>query len=228
MPTSKIGEMQSSDKYGKLPAVVGNYCLSEDVEMMFVQYLPIKLKGQFFFQLDERLSPFRRILYAAKLDYCVLYGIEEFENSYVYLTLKSMYQSPNNSFNREGWHSDGFLTNDINYIWSDKNPTIFCKGDFDLTLDDTISLDEMRQQAHSKETVEFNNGDLLRLDQFNIHKVGNCKQSGIRNFLKISISKDQYNLKGNAHNYKLNYKWDMIDRKIERNIPQQPNYDKSR
>lgn len=45
---------------------------------------------------------------------------------------------PNCSFNRMGYHSDGFLTDDINYIWCDNNPTIFNISAFNLTLDENL------------------------------------------------------------------------------------------
>jgi len=42
----------------------------------------------------------------------------------------------------------------------------------------------------------------------------------MRTFVKISFSKDKYDLIGNSHNYEMDYKWDMKERKEERNIPQ--------
>jgi hypothetical protein len=42
----------------------------------------------------------------------------------------------------------------------------------------------------------------------------------MRAFLKVSISKDKYDLIGNSHNYLLDYDWQMKERKQERNIPQ--------
>ena len=48
------------------------------------------------------------------------YGRYRFLDSYMYLTVKRQYQSKSKLFNRPGYHSDGFLTDDINYIWSDK------------------------------------------------------------------------------------------------------------
>jgi hypothetical protein len=131
-----------------------------------------------------------------------------------------MYQMPNCSFNRMGWHSDGFLTDDINYIWCDKYPTIFNKSNFILSPDDTLSIQEMEMQADPLNDVTYNENQLIRLDQFNIHKVAPVKSGGMRTFLKVSISKDKYDLIGNSHNYLLNYDWKMKQRKEQRNIPQ--------
>ena len=119
-----------------------------------------------------------------------------------------------------GWHSDGFLTDDINYVWCDKYPTIFNKTDFDLPLDDLLSMEEMDKQAMPFNDVQYNDNQLLRLTQFNIHKVAPITKGGMRAFLKVSISKDKYDLIGNSHNYLLDYDWQMKERKQERNIPQ--------
>ena len=105
-------------------------------------------------------------------------------------------------------------------MWCDKYPTIFNKTDFDLPLDDLLSMEEMDKQAMPFNDVQYNDKQLLRLTQFNIHKVAPITKGGMRAFLKVSISKDKYDLIGNSHNYLLDYDWQMKERKQERNIPQ--------
>lgn len=85
---------------------------------------------------------------------------------------------------------------------------------------DNISLLEMKKQASPFNDVTYKENELLRLNQFNIHKVANVTDEGMRSFLKVSISKDKYDLIGNSHNYLLDYNWEMKERKQERNIPQ--------
>ncbi len=131
-----------------------------------------------------------------------------------------MYQVNGCSFNRKGYHSDGFLTNDINYVWCDKNPTVFNYSPFKLTLDDTISMKEMEEQANEEAIEIYPENSLLRLDQYNIHKVSENKGLVLRTFVKVSFSTDKYDLKGNSKNHLLDYNWNMRDRKKERNIPQ--------
>jgi len=206
-------------KYGQLPTELGIFEV-ECKEMMFYQYLPIKMPNETQPIYEERLSCFDKLIGAICCDYIGEFGLDNYINSHVYLTAKSLYQMPNCSFNRMGWHSDGFLTDDINYIWCDKYPTIFNKTDFDLPLDDILSIEEMEKQAISFNDVVYKENQLLRLNQFNIHKVSPIKQGCMRTFLKISISKDRYDLIGNSHNYLLNYDWEMKERKPERNIPQ--------
>lgn len=208
--------------YGKHPKELGLFecdCL----EMLFYQYLPIKLIGQAEPKMEERLKCFSEIIGAACCNFIGIFGLDRYVNSYVYVTAKCMFQKSGYSFNREGYHSDGFMTEDINYVWCDKQPTVFNSTKFILSQDDCLSLTEMEIQA--KEENEFTHAEntLLRLDQFNIHKVAEIKDIGLRTFLKVSISKDRYDLKGNSHNYLLDYDWQMKTRKIERNIPQSLN-----
>ena len=210
------------NNYGQLPKVIGEYNISCD-EMLYYQYLPIKLKNQIKPVFEERLNCFNSIIGAACCDFIGEYGLDLYNDSYIYLTAKKMYQSNGCSFNRHGYHSDGFMTEDINYIWCDNNPTIFNYTQFNLSLDDKKSLIEMQKQADDKKTKVYNINTLLRLDQYNIHKVNDNKSLCLRTFAKISFSKDKYDLIGNSNNYLLDYKWNMRSRNIDRNIPQKLN-----
>ena len=182
-------------------------------------YLPIKFPGAHELVFEERLNVFGQIIGASCCDFVADFGLDRYIDSYVYVTAKHMYQK-DCAFNRPGYHSDSFLTEDISYIWSDSQPTIFNSGPFLLSQNDQISLDEMESQAKIKNEVTYPNGSLLRLNQFVIHKVG-APITGNRAFLKICISKDKYDLVGNSHNYKLDYNWPMRPRSPERNIPQE-------
>lgn len=205
--------------YGDLPKKVCELKV-ECNEMMFYQYFPIKLLRSTEMVLEDRLLPFHKLLTIVIEDFISEYGIEKYINNYVYLTAKYQYQTKNCSYNREGWHSDGFLTDDINYIWSDINPTVFNYSDFKLTPDDRISLMEMNNLAEPLKDFTFPNETILRLNQFNIHKVSDTPDEGMRTFVKVSFSKDKYDLIGNSHNYNLDYNWEMKKRSISRNIPQ--------
>lgn len=207
-------------RYGELPQWLGEIEV-KNIEMMFSQYLPIKLVGSNTMAYEPRFRCFRHIINVACNDFIKEFGVERYRDSFVYLTAKNLYQSTTgSSFNRPGWHSDGFLTEDMNYIWSDKFPTIFNCSNFNLTLDDKVSLREMQEQYDSDNNITYPNNSLLKLNQFNIHRVGHISDSGMRAFVKVSISKDKYDLKGNSHNYLLDYDWKMREREQERNIPQ--------
>jgi len=209
-------------KYGELPKVLDEINV-ECLEMMFYQYLPIKMIGESKPEVEQRLSFLKDIIGCVCCHFVAEYGLDKYIESYCYLTVKHQYQNKEKTFNRQGYHSDGFLTDDINYIWSDKSPTIFNFSDFKLTLDDKVSLSEMEEQAMPFNEKTFPNKTLLRLNQFNIHKVNENQDEGMRTFIKISFSKDKYDLIGNSHNYELDYNWQMKERSKERNIPQSVN-----
>jgi len=204
--------------YGMLPVDIGEVNVFP-TEMMFYQYLPIKMAGDLTTTIEQRLKFIEPILNVVMWDFSDIKGLIRYRWNYMYLTIKYMYQIGGCSFNRSGWHSDGFMTDDINYIWYDSAPTIFNTSKFNLTQDDILSMKEMDEQALPENDVVFPEKHLLRLDQFNIHKV-NTDYSGMRLFVKVSFSKEKYDLEGNSHNYLMDYDWQMRPRSIERNVPQ--------
>ncbi len=209
-------------RYGQLPRTLGHVDV-DCPEMLFYQYLPYKLAGQASVvkgNLEPRLQFLYTLLGQINCDFIANNGLTKWHDCYAYLTIKKMYQMPGCSFNREGWHSDGFMTDDVNYIWSDKFATIFNDGEFNLTQNDKLSLGEMEAQAKEENNIVFPNCALLCLDQYNIHKVAEIPFPAMRTFIKVSFSRDKYDLLGNSHNYELDYNWEMKTRKAERNIPQ--------
>lgn len=206
--------------YGALPVVIGEPIEVNCREFMFYQYLPVKLTGGTNITRENRLACFDAIIGAACCDYIGFRGLDAFVASYVYVTAKHMYQAPGCSFNRPGWHADGFLTDDINYVWCDCAPTIFNSSRFELTPDDEISMREMEDQAVPRLSKVYPDNTLLRLDQYCIHRVADMPMPLVRTFAKVSISRDRYDLIGNSHNHLLQYDWPMRPRAITRNPPQ--------
>jgi hypothetical protein len=205
-------------KYGELPLSLGIVDTTCE-EMMFYQYLPVKLRGKYEVVREPRLAPFDGLIGKCSCDYIGVFGLNSFVDAFAYLTVKHLYQPAGVSFNRMGYHSDGFMTDDINYIWSNRDPTVFNTSQYALTMHHEYSLSEMDQQSMTEKEVHFQNKELLRLNQFNIHKVADVTTAGMRTFFKMSFSKDKYNLIGNAHNHNLNYKWEMQPRAETRNHP---------
>lgn len=195
---------------------------AECSEFMFYQYMPIKLAGAAGVQhsVEPRLKCFEELIGAACCDYVGFRGLDEFVRSYVYVTAKHGRNAPTCLLNRPGWHSDGFMTDDINYIWSDRTPTEFNMSAFRLTQDDEVSMEEMREQADHANNLTHDPMTLLRLDQYCIHRAAEPSNVELRTFLKISFSRDKYDLIGNSHNYLLEYDWPMRPRGLVRNIPQ--------
>lgn len=206
-------------RYGELPKDLGQF-QAECKELMFYQYLPIKMAHSNLVDYEDRLQCFSKLIEVITCNFIQKFGYGAYDANYIYITAKYGYQMPGCSFNRMGYHSDGFMTDDINYIWCDKNPTIFNHSRFELTMNDLLSLREMENQALSRNEFSFPEHTLIRLNQFNIHKVAEVKEGGMRTFLKVSFSQDKYDLIGNSHNYLLDYQWDMKPRGTNRNIPQ--------
>lgn len=203
------------DRYGALPECIESVEMDlDDEEMCFVQYLPVRLPLQKVSHiLPDNLSWCSYLVEKASLTEAIYKGNTW---KYVYLTVKRLYGTGN----REGWHCDGFGTDDINYIWYDNHPTEFYPLEMKLPWCHKESMKKMDTEIDDRCTmVEYPCNMLIRMDQSSIHRVSKKPFSGLRTFVKISFSNEKYNLKGNAHNYLLDYKWDMIQRNKERNHP---------
>lgn len=177
-------------------------------EMMFVQYMPVKMP-----LTDVRL-PSNLQCFARLFDF-----VHRAQEDFVYLTAKRMYVSPDRPFNRPGWHADGFGTNDVNYIWCDSAPTEFCVQQFDLSDDCDESMAQMEAQARPENVRTYGAHWLLELNSRVVHRPAPNPPAGLRTFAKISVSRDRYDLAGNAHNYLFDYDWPMKERRVARNHP---------
>ncbi len=207
--------------YGAPPKVLGTIEFDTS-EMMFWLYCSVKLPGNYSFTIPDNLKKFAELLVRVRDD---AIQVRDWNDSYVYLSAKTLYVSPGNPGNRLGWHSDGFLTNDLNYIWSDRNPTLFCEPGVRLhfAADHTEALEEMNVLGELWRDVgkanTYPEKTLLRLDQTVLHAVNPEVTPGVRTFLKVSISDKPYALKGNSINHALNHPAPVEDRQVERNCP---------
>jgi len=201
----------------ELPKVISTVDLKV-TESMFWLYLPIKMAGNRTVRLPEQLKQFKPILEATVFDHSVL-DPKTFFNNYIYITAKHMLVNPDFWGNRGGAHCDGFLTNDINWIWYDENPTLFNSGKFEVTPDHTKSLKEFEEQWNYKNEVTYPVKTILELNPNVVHKVSPVSRYFMRTFVKISMSTEKYNLIGNSHNYLFDYNWEMFDRSEVRNNP---------
>lgn len=204
--------------YGALPKDLGPIKV-EIPEVMYYLYLPIKLAGHEGITLPKSLKPLSELLLAVQLD-VVDSGRRNWHEQYVYVTVKKMFVGNGVTPNRPGWHADGFGTDDLNYIWYDSVPTLFNTSVFDVSSDHVESLAQFEKQARDVNNVEFPCGNLLRLDPCVVHRVGDTPVDQVmRTFVKVSVSKDKYNLKDNSINHELGYKWRLHDRAVIRNDP---------
>jgi hypothetical protein len=215
--------------YGELPVDLGEFPIHWD-ESCFYLYLPIKMAGDNPFnqiRIPERLLSFKPLVDVVinRLTWFPTLSVRDrlpkykfVRERYIYLTVKHMLVNPDFWGNRGGAHTDGFGTDDMNWIWYDENPTEFCGGEFNITPDHNKSLEEFEEQWNYKNQVTYPNKHLLELTPFVVHRVARVTRYMMRTFVKISLSEHQYNLTGNSHNYLFDYKWEMHDRQAVRNM----------
>lgn len=212
--------------YGNAPEVVKENVEVDSTEMMYYLYLPVKLAGQtsYWVNVEERLKPFTGLVLDCMQDFVDrrLDGDDYALNQYnVYLSVSRLFVPAGKAPNRPGWHSDGFMSDDVSYIWYDSHPTIFNISHFELSQDHKASIQEMTEQADPENNITFPCNTILFLDQSVIHKVNeDITEDGVRTFVKVTISKDKFDLKGNSHNYELAYFWPERERDLDRNQPQ--------
>lgn len=216
----------STVPYGNPPKVLRSFDLKPSEHMIYL-YLPIQMKGAWPFDycgypfLPQNLSFIIPLLEAIRKD-----QEYELDDKYIYVTAKTQWVEPGAPGNRPGWHADGYGSGgDLNYIWYDMNPTEFAVMPFKMIPDDDFkSMAEMERQINSIERWgedtcirTYPNKTLLRLDESVVHRVNPVPEAGLRTFIKVSVSRHKYNLKGNSHNYLFHYDWEMHDRKDVRN-----------
>lgn len=175
-------------------------------------YMPIKMNDNPLIYLPDSFQFLRRLIFNSLISY-------EFKDNYVYLSYECSWVNAGVPQKRPGIHADGFMTEDINYIWYDKDPTIFYDQEFHIIKDHRISMEQFEKQADESKTFTHPVNTLLRLTERVPHKVAVPTESGIRQFFKLSISKDKYNLKGNTKNPLIDYNWEMHERSLVRNHP---------
>lgn len=198
--------------YGKLPDDLGLIDISP-VEMMFWLYCPISTP-ELATVLPDNLVQFRPIVDAVISD-----DPDRYCDSYVYLTAKTLFVSGDYIGNRPGWHSDGFGTDDVNYVWADRAPTVFIEGAFGLPDDCDDAMKMMEALAMQTPHVHFNDKHLLKLTPEVIHRSPVNFAPGMRTFVKVSVSRHRYNLIGNSANHGLAETWPLLPRLPERNHP---------
>lgn len=211
--------------YGSEPIEIASDVIIDNSEMYFYQYLPVKLKHQSSdYTLPKRLERVEDLLIRCCNDFFHSICKEDlnvYDEHYIYLTAKCLYIKGGENLNRMGWHCDGFMSEDINYIWSDQIPTEYVTGEYYLEQDHQKSIDQMNRLFYHSEPLKCKPNSIYRLDETVIHRCdyNRSKEAVLRHFVKISFSKEKYNLKGNSRNYLLDYDWEMKDRGLGRNHP---------
>lgn len=202
--------------YGTAPIDLGLIDL-DPKEMLFWLYCPIKLANSYNIYIPDNLLQFQPIVDAVMADV----DVSRWHRDYVYLTAKNVWTTPDNTAQRPGWHCDGFMTDDLNYIWQDREPTLFWEEPelVELAQDHTESMHAMETFARlfPEKQRTYPLKHLLRLDQTVIHRVADFSGAGMRAFVKVSVSQHPFNLVGNSINHQLAPDWHYAHRSAERN-----------
>ena len=189
----------------KPPCVVANYDVS-GLEFCNIVYMCVKQAGSSEYQIPENI---RDLIEQIIPD---IYSLSpnlynDDWTKYCYVTIKKMFIQPHTLGNREGWHIDGFKSDQENFIWSDSDavPTEVSLGDFELTNDHNKSLTEMLEQSCNNFNLQLESNRLYMLDQECVHRptLNKTNTSVLRTFIKVTYSKELFNCIGNAWNYKL-------------------------
>lgn len=200
--------------YGLPPNRLGSFDLEWD-EYMHFMYLPVVMPGIADVRLPERIRFVQPLI--DKVWRC--FGWKP--SDHVYVTVKRGFATPGNPLNRPGWHADGFGSDDANFIWTDRYPTLFAEQDFVGISDDHIlSIEQFSEQLQPERIRTYPDRTLLALDSRVVHAAPEIPApGGERGFVKISVSPNRYNLRGNSHNYLFDYAWKMWSREELRNDP---------
>lgn len=183
-----------------------NYIECNNEEFMFWLYCPVKIKGMDEIVIPDTLKKWKGVLDASLKDFKTRGG--DLLNSYVYLTAKSLVVTPESLGQRGGWHLDGFLTCDTNYIWSDVNTTTFTNYEPVVTSSHSESLIELERldKVMSDFSYRASPNTLYRLDSKVVHKPSKPDRPMFRNFVKVSISDKEYSHSGSSVNHSLGVK----------------------
>jgi hypothetical protein len=182
-------------------------------EMCFVQYMPISVPGTSMLFIPKNLEWVAPITNLIRFD-------DEWKNHYVYLTAKHLWVDSDNPGNRKGWHIDGYLSDDVNWVWCDRNPTEYVPYLDSQEFDEEHigSLAQMHILASRSTVHEIPVNTVVDMER-TVHRVKENILPGMRTFVKLSFSKHKYNLQGNAINPCLDLGWKMYPREEGRNHP---------
>ena len=193
---------------------------TESLEFCNIVYMCIKQAGSSEYSIPDNL---KELVHSVICDIYTL-NPKLYDNDwtkYCYLTIKKMYVQPNSYGNREGFHIDGFLSDQENFIWSDceETPTEVSIGKFELSKSHETSLTEMVIQASYNFTEQLKPLHLYDMNQSVVHRpTKNLNSEAVlRTFIKVTYSKELFNCVGNAWNYKLPHIKPVIKRNQSRN-----------
>lgn len=215
--------------YGAAPEMIGDFQHVDLDEVMYYLYLPVMMPGRICRgpRLPPNIEQLRSMVISAVM-WARAAG-RDVRKDYVYVSARKGWATRDSPLNRPGWHADGFGTDDLNFVWWRGPGTRFALGDFgEVPASHTESLrhfeyllEEPRnwkvlRQGH-KIVDDLPEAHLYALTPYVVHATPIIVTPCWRQYVKISLSRHQYNLENNSHNYFFDYDWPLSSREEVRN-----------
>jgi hypothetical protein len=206
--------------YGAPPIYLGSYPKINLTEVMYYLYLPVvfpDVAGEI--RLPPNIKQLEPLVLSA-MSWAISLG-KKLENEFVYISARKGWATPDNPLNRPGWHADGFGSEDLNCVWWDGPGTRFAVQDFgEIDPSHITSLGQFEKRVDEKKIMKADAHALYGMDQYVVHATPLVEPPGcMRQYIKVSISPEMYNLENNSHNYLFNYDWKLEKREKIRNDP---------
>lgn len=208
---------------GNDPWDLGDLAIPDWDEFMFVQDMPISLPGggvvlpnnlKFAAPFVERV---REYLSASK-------PAGWLDERYFYLCAKHTLVGKDSQQTRPGWHTDGFGTDDLSFLWADCLATTFLYQAMRVNVDSDIgSMVLMKTEAKDANARQGYDQTIYGMDDTVIHAptINTTGEPRARRFLKLSVSRYPYDLAGNARNPLLQTPWQPNRKRVaHRNNPE--------
>lgn len=215
------------------PVSVGYFDINL-TEVMYYLYLPVVMidpPSQIGIRLPPNVECCRPLI-----EHAIVSASSSFPGGagktykYAYLSARKGWATPDNPLNRPGWHCDGFGTDDINYVWWNGPGTRFTLHDFTgISSDHRLSMLQFDTQAtgHPHSIYSPPPGHLYALTPRVVHATPIIGEPGcMRQYIKVSLSNERYNLENNSHNYLFDYDWPLHSRDQVRNDPHKAQADR--
>lgn len=205
--------------YGKLPVFLGQFDEISLPEVMYYLYLPVCMSPMVDVRLPKNVECCRPFIERA-----LRYTNRGYR--YVYLSARKGWATADNPLNRPGWHCDGFGTDDLNFVWWRGAGTRFANQAFEgIVSDHNRSQSQFGEQVREDSIVTYPEAGLYVIDPSVVHATPVITTPGMRQYVKVSMSDERYNLENNSHNYLFSYEWPLHQRSEIRNDPHRSQLD---
>lgn len=200
--------------HGGSPRPLGHFNF-DLAEVMYYLYLPVRMQSV---SRELRLPPNVECC-RALVQTCLQYMGDKYE--YAYLSARKGWATPDNPLNRPGWHCDGFGTDDMNFVWWSGPGTRFAIQTFsNISADHMQSMRQFEEQIREECITAYPERGLYAIDPTVVHSTPLIGAPGcMRQYVKVSLSNERYNLENNSHNYLFDYEWKLHPRSVLRNDP---------